>query len=241
MQPVKTILLILTLWQILCLFGHIPPYILPPPLDVIVSFYTHKNLIAYHAGISGISLLLGLFFAIAAGSISAVGIYYSKALEKLLQPLFLIFQSTPGFVLFPLFVAWFGYGILSKVMVIALSCYFPICLCFWDALKHPPADLVELGHTFHGTRSGIFWHVRLPAALPGLLSGLKLAAIHAPITTLASEWIGAQSGLGYLIMLTHGRLEIDFMFATIIVIIALTNLFSWSVRKLQEKVLFWSW
>jgi putative hydroxymethylpyrimidine transport system permease protein len=77
--------------------------------------------------------------------------------------------------------------------------------------------------------------------MPGLLSGLQLAAIHAPLTTLASEWMGAQGGMGYLIMLTHGRLEMDLLFATLAVVIGMTFLFSTLIQKLQKKVLFWTW
>jgi putative hydroxymethylpyrimidine transport system permease protein len=87
----------------------------------------------------------------------------------------------------------------------------------------------------------LFLYVRLPASMPGLLSGLQLAAIHAPITTLASEWMGAQSGLGYLIMLAHGRLEMDFLFATLLVLITVTALFAKVMEKIQRKVLFWTW
>jgi putative hydroxymethylpyrimidine transport system permease protein len=158
------------------------------------------------------------------GALSAIGLAASPLATALLRPMMVFSQAIPVFVLAPILTLWLGYGIWPKVIMALLIIYFPVTSAFFDALMRTPQSWRDLARVMGASRGRVMRHIRIPAALPGLASGLRLAAVYAPIGVIISEWVGASQGLGYLILLALGRVKVDLMFATTIALAVMTLL-----------------
>jgi putative hydroxymethylpyrimidine transport system permease protein len=234
-----TTILLIVLWQGVVSISKLPVYILPSPYQVISVLYQQVNLIAWHGFLTFSQIIAGLFIATIIGIFIAFLLDCYKEIQEFIQPFLVIMQATPSFILMPLLMIWCGFGLLPKMIVVCLSAFFPITLCLLNSLKRTPLEWLELAKVMKGTPFQIMRSIRWPAALPGLFSGLRLAAIHAPLTVLAADWNGASEGLGYLIMLCHGRLQIDLMFACLFCTVLLTLLLNLLVQFLEAKFVFW--
>jgi putative hydroxymethylpyrimidine transport system permease protein len=156
------------------------------------------------------------------------------------QPALVFSQAVPVFALAPILMLWLGYGLWSKVAVAVLIIYFPVASTFLDGLLRTPQGYLDLAHCMGATPRRTMWRVRIPAALPALASGLRLAAVYAPIGAVIGEWVGASRGLGYLMLFANGRARIDLMFAALLVLAVLTILLHAAVdaaaRRLQARI-----
>jgi putative hydroxymethylpyrimidine transport system permease protein len=132
---------------------------------------------------------------------------------------------------------WLGFGLWSKITMTIIIIYFPVTSSFFDALMRTNRDWIGLAKVMGASPARIMWHIRVPAALPGFASGLRLAAVYAPIGAIIGEWVGASKGLGYLMLLANGRAKTDLMFAALIVLAVLTILLHAAVNRLCEKTL----
>ncbi|WP_428929017.1 ABC transporter permease [Marinibacterium sp. SX1] len=220
--PALPVVLILVLWQGLVSLFDMPPFILPGPLRVAETAWTSRALLAENALVTLAEILVGLALGAALGWITAIGLALSPAATRLLRPLLVLSQSVPVFALAPIFTLWFGYGLASKIAMALLIIYFPVTSAFHDALVNTPPAYLQQARVMGAGPLRMLWHVRMPAALPGLLSGLRLAAVYAPIGAIIGEWVGASRGLGYLMLLANGRAKIDLMFAAVLVVALLT-------------------
>ncbi|MCD1620445.1 ABC transporter permease [Salipiger manganoxidans] len=216
------VMLALALWQGAVTLLAMPPFILPDPLRVAGTLWTSRALLADHAMVTLTEVLAGLALGAGLGWISAVGLALSPGAARLLRPLLVFSQAVPVFALAPILTLWFGYGIGSKIAMTLLIIYFPVTSAFFDALMRPPAGWEAMARVMGGSPARILWHIRIPAALPGFLSGLRLAAVYAPIGAVLGEWVGASRGLGYLMLLANGRAKTDLMFAALLVLAVLT-------------------
>jgi putative hydroxymethylpyrimidine transport system permease protein len=231
---------LLLMWQVAVWFFSIPSYVLPSPLKIFLSAPAHLPLVLSHAVISAAETLSGLFFALCFGVFSALMFVLYPKIYKGLHPLFLCFQSIPSFILMPLFVMWLGHGWWVKMLLVALSCYFSITSCFYNGLLNTPQILLDQAHLCHAKKSKTMTHIRFPCALPSLFSGLRLSAIYAPLCVLAVDWIGASSGLGYVIMMSSAQLEMELMFLSLFFIIMLNLSLYKIVTCLEKRIVFWS-
>ncbi len=238
-QKIPIIAGIVATWYLIILVTKIPPYILPTPLQVVKAFYSHYPLILWHAALTFSQIGFGLIIASILGILMALLLDRYQEMQEWLRPVLLILQAMPSFILMPLLLIWFGFGIGPKMIVVCLSAFFPVTICFLDGLKRTPVEWQELTTVMQGTPWQALKMIRIPAALPGLLSGLRLAAIHAPLTVLAADWNGASHGLGYLIMLCHGRLQIDLMFACLFCTVFLTFILTRLIQRLEAHLIFW--
>lgn len=232
-------LVLLGLWQVIVNYWNLPVYILPSPYLITKSLIINHMLLLKHACISAGEILIGLIIATFFGILSAIFLDYFDYLKRFITPVLLTLQSVPSFVLMPALLLWFGFGFAPKLIVICLSCYFPITICLLDGLKRSPSCLIDMATIMGASQKTILHFIRLPSALPSLISGIRLAAIHAPLTVLAADWIGASSGLGYLIMLSHGRIQTDLMFSCIVCITLMTFILNKGVTILERKIVFW--
>lgn len=220
--PVASILLALALWQAAVSFGDLPAFILPGPARVATALWTNRALIASNALVTIAEVLLALVLGAALGAATAIGLAASRTARQLAQPILVFSQAVPVFALAPLLTLWFGYGIASKVLMAVLIIYFPVTSAFLDGLNGTPQGWIDLARTMGATPRGLMWRIRVPAALPALASGLRLAAVYAPIGAVIGEWVGASKGLGYLMLLANGRAKVDLMFAALFVLAAFT-------------------
>ncbi|SFR19654.1 ABC transporter permease [Poseidonocella sedimentorum] len=230
-------LLALALWQAVIWATGAPRFILPPPLLVAQTIWTSRALLAEHAAITMAEVLIGLSLGAALGFVSAIALAASPLARALVRPMLVFSQAVPVFALAPILTLWLGFGLWSKVAMALLIIYFPVTSSFFDALMRTDRDWIGMARVMGARPGRIMLHIRIPAALPGFASGLRLAAVYAPIGAIIGEWVGASKGLGYLMLLANGRAKTDLMFAALIVLAVLTVLLHAAVNTLCEKAL----
>ena len=212
------ILLGLAVWQAAIWLTQAPPFILPSPLRVARAAWDNRALLLEHAGITLLEVVLGLLIGAAMGVVAAVQLARSEGLHRLVMPLLVFTQAVPVFALAPILTLWLGYGIASKVLMAVLIIFFPVTSAFYDGLTRIPQGMIDLASTMGATRRQTMLRIRIPHALPSLGTGLKLAAVYAPIGAVIGEWVGSSRGLGYLMLLANGRAKTDLMFASLLVL-----------------------
>lgn len=215
-KPFGVIAGLVVLWQLVVWLSGAPPYILPGPALVVGAWVLHAPSIFDHALVTFGEILLGLVLGTILGAASALSLAYFRAARSWLMPILVVSQAIPVFALAPLLVLWLGYGIASKVAMAVLIIYFPVTASFFDGLRRTEPGWLDLARTMNGSRWSILRHVRIPAALPALASGLRVATAVAPIGAVVGEWVGASAGLGYLMLHANGRMQIDLMFAALL-------------------------
>lgn len=225
------------LWQVLVWATGVPPFILPGPKRVLTALADNADLITWHATVTMGEVLIGLALGAALGWATAILIAMSGSVRRVLRPVLVFTQTVPVFALAPLLTLWLGYGLWSKVAMALLIIYFPVTSAFTDALLRTPTAWLDLAQVMGANRWRTMWKIRIPAALPGFASGLRLGAVYAPIGAIIGEWVGASQGLGYLMLLANGRAKTDLMFAALIVLAVLTLALHAAVDRLCARYL----
>ena len=227
-------------WQALVWIADLPPFILPGPLRVLMAGWENAALIAEHAAITGLEILIGLVIGMVLGIATALHLMLSPAARHILLPILAAGQSIPVFALAPLLTLWLGYGLAGKVVMAVLIIYFPITSTFYDGLRATPSGLIDLARSLRATPRRMLFQVRVPAALPSLAAGLRLAAVYAPIGAIIGEWVGAARGLGYLMLLANSRAQIDLLFAALLVLCCGTMLLRAMLNRLGSALTAWA-
>lgn len=212
--------LLLAAWQAVVSLTGVPRYILPSPLAVVRALLDQRALLAHHALVTATEILGGFIGGVLLGLATALLLARFRPLRRTLLPLLLISQAIPLFALAPILMLWLGYGLWPKILMAMLIIYFPVASTGYDGLRQTPQGWLDLATTFGLSRRQTLLRVQLPAALPSLASGLRMAASAAPIGAVIGEWVGASQGLGYLMLNANARLQIDVMFAALVVLVA---------------------
>lgn len=231
---IGSICLGLAMWQGVIWATDLPRFILPGPTLVAQTIWTSRAILAENALVTMSEVILGLGLGAALGFVSAIILATSPRTRALVQPLLVFSQAVPVFALAPILTLWFGYGLGSKIAMALLIIYFPVTSSFFDALMRVPQSWLDMGRVMSAAPARLLWHIRVPAALPGFASGLRLAAVYAPIGAIIGEWVGASKGLGYLMLLANGRAKTDLMFAALIVLAVFTLLLHAGVSALVK-------
>lgn len=230
---------LLLLWQLLVSYFELPPYILPTPYKVFVTWFENAGLIFHESIVTITETLLGLLFGILFGMTSAVSMAFFRPLSLWMLPILIISQALPTFAIAPLLVIWFGYGITSKIVTTILMIFFPITSAFYDGLRRTETGWLDLAKTMNASKWRIFWRIRIPSALPSLASGIRVATVAAPIGAIVGEWVGASKGLGFLMLNSNARMQIDLMFAALFTIIVFSLLLYFLIDKGLRHLVFW--
>jgi putative hydroxymethylpyrimidine transport system permease protein len=230
---------LLAVWQALVSLTRVESFILPGPLAVARALASRWSLLAENAGVTILEILLGLACGSLLGAASALLIAAFRPARQWLLPVLVVSQAIPVFALAPLLVLWFGYGLASKVAMATLIIYFPVTAAFYDGLKRTEPGWLDLARTMGGSRLAVLRVIRIPAALPALASGLRVATAVAPIGAVVGEWVGSSAGLGYMMLHANARLQIDVMFAALFVLAAFAVLLYFAVDRLLRLALPW--
>jgi ABC-type nitrate/sulfonate/bicarbonate transport system permease component len=220
--PVSVILVLLIVWQLVVPISKIPSYILPTPVMVLNALYSERSLLLTHALVTTAEALIGFGFSVILGILSGILMGFFSPVRRALYPLFVISQTIPTIVLAPLFALWFGFGLLPKILIVILICFFPIAVTFAQGLLKADEDMDELLKVMGAGRWKAFYVARVPQALPALFSGLKIAATYSIMGAVISEWVGAKEGLGIYLTRTMTSFKIPVLFADVLVIIILS-------------------
>lgn len=230
-------LLAIVVWQAIVSGFSLPKFILPGPLLVAETLWKSRVIIFENALVTISEVLIGLVLGAMLGAATAIHLATSSFARIYIRPILVFSQAVPVFALAPILTLWLGYGIWSKIFMTVLIIYFPVASAFYDGLTRTPKAYVDLAKVMGANNKRLMWHVRIPAALPSLGSGLRLAAVYAPIGAVIGEWVGASKGLGYLMLLANGRAKIDLMFAALFVLAAFTVLLHAVVDKSVKRMI----
>jgi putative hydroxymethylpyrimidine transport system permease protein len=213
---------LLLVWQLAVWALNLPVFLLPGPMQVLQTLWLSRGMIGAAALVTLGEVVLSLVIGCVLGAATALCLAAWPRMQGAARPLLILSQTIPIFALAPLLTLWLGYGLASKITVAVLVIYFPVTSAFLDALNLTPPGWLQLARVMQARPAQTLWRIRVPAALPGLASGLRLAAIYAPLGVVLGEWVGAAQGLGYLMLLANGRAKIDLMFAALLVLCAIT-------------------
>ncbi|WP_372024302.1 ABC transporter permease [Tistrella mobilis] len=230
---------LIAIWWAAVLATGLPPFLLPAPDQVAQAIWTNRALLADHAAVTALEIALGLGAGTAVGVTSALAIAGAPRLGRWMMPVMVGAQALPVFALAPLLTLWFGYGYAPKIVMAALIIFFPVAVAFLDGLRRTEPGWLDMARVMGASRRRSLLLIRLPAALPALASGLRVAAAVAPIGAVVGEWVGSSAGLGYLMLHANGRMKTDQMFAALAVLVVLTLVLYLVVDRALRAAMPW--
>lgn len=215
-------------------------YILPAPSKILEKIWKLKDILfLVHLPATLLVTSMGLVISIVLGVALAVVMSLSEKIEKAIYPIVVVTQTVPITALAPIFVLWFGYSIWSKVIVTILITFFPITVNVYDGLRSTKREMEELLITYGATKKQIFIKLKLPSSLPYFFSALKIAVPLSVIGAAISEWLGAQSGLGYFSKRMMTQLDGAAVFAPIVILSFVAIIFVSIINILENKIVKW--
>ncbi len=226
-------------WEMAVRLTETPRWMLPPPSAVFTSFYEDWSLLMQHTRVTLVEVLIGFVLALAAGIATGVAIDSSRIIERAVYPLLIASQTIPMVVLAPLFLIWFGYGLLPKVLITALVAYFPLAVNTVDGLKSGDREILALLRSMGASRWQRFRLAKVPAALPSIFSGARIAVAFCVIGAVFGELVGAKEGLGYLMERAASQFETARVFAAIFILAFMGVGLFVSVTLLERILLPW--
>lgn len=227
------------IWAGLVRFFDIPPYMLPSPERVFFAFQNQGPFLLHHAGITFYETILGFLFGVAAGCLLAVVIWLSPAAKRAVMPTLLVTQALPVFAIAPILVLWLGFGLASKIVMAVIVIFFAVTSTFYDGLRRLDPGLADLSRLYKISRLRELWVFRLPSALPSLASGLRIAAVFAPIGAIVGEWVGAKGGLAFIMLQSNARMQTDVMFAALILLAVMVLSLRYAVDHFTRFLVPW--
>lgn len=230
---------LILLWQSLVWVTGVPHYILPAPTRVSDALIAKFAILLPHAMATFTEIIGGLMIGAALGIASALIMGNFRPARRWLLPVLVISQAVPIFALAPILVLWLGYGMASKIAMAVLIIYFPVTAAFYDGLRRTDHGWLDLAQVMNGSRWAVMRHVRIPAALPALASGLRVATAVSPIGAVVGEWVGSNSGLGYLMLKANAQLDVELMFAALFVLAVFAVALYFAVDVLLRRAIPW--
>ncbi len=237
--PAAVLLGLVGLWEGLVRLLGVPRWLLPPPSAIASELYASKALLWGHTLVTLKEVLSGFVLAFALGVGLALAIAYSRTMERSLYPLVIASQTVPIIAIAPLLLIWVGYGLWSKVIVVAVISFFPIVVNTVDGLKSVDPDMVNMMRTLGASRWQLFTKLQFPASLPLLFSGTRIAIAVSVIGAVIGEWVGASAGLGYLMVVSAPYFLTARIFAAIFLLSAMGVGLFLAVGALERLLLPW--
>jgi NitT/TauT family transport system permease protein len=229
------------LWELLVRWRQYPAFILPTPGRVAARFLValQDGSLRLHTLVTLQEVFLGLALGLSVAVVLGYALAKSRTLERVVAPYIVASQAVPIVALAPLLVIWFGAGSLSKVLVCALTLFFPVLVNTVVGIRNVDAELMDLMRSLQATRWQIFRHLELPAALPVLLGGLKVGVTLSVIGAVVGEFVGADRGLGFLINLARGLFDTPLMFVALFTLMIIALALYLAVAALEASLLRW--
>lgn len=243
--PALFLLTLVGLWQVAAstglladLFG-LEDFLVPSPAEIGEALWENRSLLAENAWVTLREILLGFACALLAGVAFAVAMHFSGFVLRSTYPLVVASQTIPIVAIAPILVIWFGFGILPKVLVVALVCFFPITVATLNGLSSVDPEASKLLRTLYASRWQIFRRLSVPTALPYLFTGIKISIVFAPIGALFGEWVGSSSGLGHQILQDNAQLETARLFAAVTILSVIGLALFGLVALVERRVVTW--
>ena len=229
----------LAAWEALVRGGVVDELLLPAPSDVASSLWTDRGLLGPDLAVTLQEVVVGLLAAVAVGAALGIGMHVSRPLRRALRPLVIGSQAVPVPVIAPLLILVLGFGLVPKVLLVALVCFFPVTINLYDGLRRVDPDARKLLRSFDATRWQSFRLLEAPAALPAAFTGLKVAAAVSVIGAVFAEWAGSDAGLGHALLTANGQLETARAFAATFLLFLLAVGLYGVFALLERRVVRW--
>ncbi|MDR1660174.1 MAG: ABC transporter permease [Desulfovibrio sp.] len=237
--PGLTLVLAFLFWYFLVSVIKIPKYLLPMPGDVLHRISSDFSFLCSHAAITSFEALSGFFISAVFGITLGALLVMSPLLDKALMPWLILSQTFPKIALAPLIVVWFGMGFAPKVGITMVMAFFPVVISSVVGFRSIEAEMLELARSMRATPFQIFCLFRMPLALPSIFSGLKVSVALSIVGAVIAEWVGADKGLGYLLLSANGTLDTEMLFAVLAFLTVMGVIMYYSVELLERFVIPW--
>jgi len=232
-------LILVAFWEASTVVFEIPVYLLPAPTDVWVGFMSQPGRMLENAFITLQIIVVGYAIAIVVSIPLALLIAFSRFVQTTFYPLLVVFQIIPKIAIAPLFIVWFGYGFMPKIMLVFLLSFFPIVISAIAGFRSLDEDVEDFARSTGAGPWRMFLKIRLPQSLPHIFTGLKVGAAMAATAAVVAEFVGSDSGLGYLILEYNGFIETAKVFAAIILLSVAGLAIYYSVEALERVAIPW--
>src|SRR5213596_3134641 len=239
MRPILLILILLVLWDLTIRVFRIPPYLIPAPEAVVRQLFVEWPRLWRESLVTTYATLGGFALSVAFGIPMALMIAYSRTIESFVYPLLVFSQSVPKIAIAPLFVVWFGFGIVPKVIAAFLLGFFPVVVATVQGFKSVEADVIDLARSMGASPLKVFLKFRLPTALPAIFSGLKVSVTLAVVGAVVGEFVGSNAGLGYVLQKANGTFDLPLMFAALVVLSMIAVLMFLVLEFIERTLVPW--
>lgn len=237
--PTVAILACLLVWHFGVDWFAVPVYLVPSPEAVIERLWTDRAFMLRHSAVTLATTLGGFLLSVAVGIPLGMLLVWSRLLEKAIMPLLVVSQSFPKVAVAPLIVIWFGLGLLPKILIAFSVAFFPIVISTIAGMKSVDTDLRDLARSMQATPIKTFAKIRFPYALPQIFSGIKVAVAFATVGAVVGEWVGADAGLGYLLLWSNANLDTPLLFAVLVCLMLIGLVLYYAVEYLEAYALPW--
>lgn len=238
-MPLVGVAVVVALWWAATIVFDVQSFILPTPGEVVAALVDRASYLLDHARVTLWTTVQGFLLAILVAVPLALIITASQMLERTVYPLLLMLNAVPKVAIAPLLVVWMGFGQLPKVVLVFLVCFFPIVISTAAGLASTPADLVELGRSVKASWWQTLRKIRVPAAVPQFFVGLKVAITLAVIGAVIAEFVGATSGLGYVIVISGASADTALAFASMVLLGVMSIVLFYGLVAIERRLLPW--
>jgi len=226
-------------WELWVAIANVPRYLVPAPHLVAAAMVQDAPMLLPHAWVTIEETLIGFGGAVVIALPLSVAIVVSKPVARSVFPLIVVYQVVPKVALAPLFVLWLGFGIVPKILMVALLGFFPIVINAVAGLRSIETEQLYLLQSIGASRWQLFWKLRFPKALPAIMGGLKIAATFSVIGAVVAEFVGAEQGLGRALLDANGNFDTVLLFTTLLYLVLIGVLFFLMVQVLERLVIPW--
>jgi NitT/TauT family transport system permease protein len=235
----------LGIWQLIVMIFHIKVFVLPSPLKVLESLLSPEIAPKYHWWrhiiATGEEIVLS-FLVTAVVSIGlSILIVWSKVMNKLVMPLIVLFNSLPKIAMAPLFLMWFGYGLVPNILVAIMIAFFPVVINTTTGLQAVDEDLLDLVHYLNASKTQVFFKIRIPNSLSYIFAGLKMGATMCVVGAIVGEFVASDKGLGYLLRDAQAFIDTPTMFACLLLLSVMGLLFFSVIAALEKVCMPWNY
>lgn len=220
----------LGLWQLIVWGLGIPSYLLPTPREIILAVFRDRAVIAGHFYVTMIETAVGLGIAILVGLIIAAFMHRYRFSGEIIYPYLVLSQAIPLIAIAPLILIWFGLGITAKIIIVTFVCFFPIAVNAYEGFQNVDEDMLNLMETLDASRWQRYRHLIIPASLPGIFAGVRIAATYSVLGAVIGEWLGGVKGMGIYMTRALTSFRTDKLFGAIVLVM----LASFSFFKLTD-------
>ncbi|MGA2551030.1 MAG: ABC transporter permease [Burkholderiaceae bacterium] len=234
-----TLVVLLVIWDLAIRIFGIPPYLIPAPRQVLAQLISQFPMLARQCVPTLYATLGGFALSIVFGISVSILIAYSRTLESYVYPLLVFSQSIPKVAIAPLFVVWFGFGLLPKVIAAFMIGFFPVVVSAVMGLKSVEPDLVDLARSMGAGRWKTFIKINLPCALPAIFGGLKVCITLTVVGAIVGEFVGSNSGIGYVLQKANGDFDLPLMFAALVLLSLIGMVLFAAIDVIERLVIPW--